>query len=152
MNTLNAADYVSRGWDYLGVDLKYKQVDPWFFDGDVNYYLRMRFFCDCQGFGFIDDKEDDIRIFGGTNQVEINDYDGLRFIVDNYANRWLRYGLNLRVGTADLDALRRLSYEFQLTWRIGNVPLKFFYFNGYGKDISTYHIKDEYIGLGFEFW
>ena len=152
LNTANAPDYVSRGWDYLGLDFKFKQVEPWFFDGDVNYYVRMRFFCDCQGFGFIDDREDDIRIFGGTEQASISDYDGLRLAVDNYANRWLHYGLSLRTGTSDSAALKRISYQFELTYRVLNLPLKVFYFKGYGKDISTYHLKDEYIGFGFEFW
>jgi len=152
MSTANASDFVSRGWDYLGIDFQFKRKAPWFFDGDVSYILRTRFFCDCQGFGFIDDREDDITIFGGTATADINDFDGLRLEVDNYANRWLQYGLNLRTGTADTEALKRLSYEFHLSWRISNVPLKIFYFKGYGKDISTYHIKDEYFGLGFEFW
>ena len=152
VNTVNAEDFVSRGWDYLGIDFNYKDRDAMFMDGDVSFYLRLRFFCDCQGFGFIDGKEDDIRIFGGTETAEISDYDGLRFIIDNYANHKLHYGLHLRSGTSDMDALKRLSYQFEVTYRISNVPIKLFYFKGYGKDISTYHIKDEYIGLGFGFW
>lgn len=152
MNTANAADFVSRGWDYLGVDFRFRSKSPWFFDGDVVYDLRTRLFCDCQGFGFIDDREDDITIFGGTQTARIEDFDGLRFTINNYANRWLHYGLQLRTGTADTDALENLSYMFQISWRIGNVPVRLFYFNGYGKDISTYHIKDEYAGFGFEFW
>lgn len=151
--TENAEDFVSRGWDYLGIDLKFKQLTPLFFDGDVTYYLRTRIFCNCQGFGLINDREDDIRIFGGTEQADINDYDGLRFIANNYANRWLHYGISLRTGTRDLDALKNVSVEMQLTYRIfDSLPLRIFYFKGYGKDISTYHIKDEYIGIGLEFW
>ncbi len=152
MNTANAQDFVSRGWDYAGLDFKFKSLDPWFTSGTVNYYLRLKFFCNCQGFGAIAGKEDDIRIFGGTRTAEISDYDGLRFTIDNFDwDRW-HYGLNLRTGTSSSDALKRLSVRIELSYRVSNVPIKLFYFNGYGKDISTYHIRDRYIGLGFEFW
>jgi outer membrane phospholipase A len=151
--TENAEDFVSRVWDYLAVNFKFKQHTPLFFDGDVTYYLRTRLFCDCQGFGLINGREDDIRIFGGTKQASITDFNGLNFIMNNYANKWLHYGINLRVGTADIDALKNLSVEIQFTYRLfGNLPLRVSYFNGYGKDISTYHIRDEYVGVGLEFW
>lgn len=152
VNTLHAEDYVSRGWDYLGLDMQFRQKDPWFMDGDVTYLLRMRAYCSCQGFGLIAGKEDDIRIFGGTEKAEINDFDGFRFGIDNYANKRLQYGLSLRTGTSSTEALKHISYQVEVAYRVSNVPIKLFYFNGYGKDISTYHIKDSYIGLGFEFW
>jgi len=151
--TENAADFVSRGWDYLGIDFKLKQLTPLFFDGDVTYYLRARIFCNCQGFGLINGREDDIRIFGGDEQADINDFDGLRFIANNYVNKWFHYGIHLRTGSSSVDALKNISAEIQLTYRIfGSLPLRISYFNGYGKDISTYHIKDEYVGIGLEFW
>lgn len=152
MNTPNASDYVSRGWDYLGMDMKFRSLDPWYTSGSVNYYVRLKLFCNCQGFGAISGKEDDITIFGGTRTAEISDYDGFRFIIDNYANDRWHYGINLRTGTSSSEAFRNISFRIEMTYRLSNVPIKLFYFNGYGKDISTYHIKDEYFGLGFEFW
>jgi len=151
-NTLNAEDFVSRGWDYLGLDFKYNQHKTWTFPDTINYYLRLRFFCDCQGFGLIDDREDDIRIFGGTEQAKISDYDGLRFIINNYSGENLFYSLNLKTGTSDIDALRKLTYTLEVTYKVLNIPFTLFYFKGYGKDISTYHIKDSYIGVGLRMW
>jgi hypothetical protein len=152
LNTANAQDFVSRGWDYLGLDLKFISLDPWYTSGSVNYFLRLKLFCNCQGFGSIGGKEDDIRIFGGTRTAEISDYDGLRFAIDNFAKEHWHYGLSFRSGTSSTDALKRISYQVEVTYRVSNLPVKLFYFNGYGKNISTYHIRDEYIGLGFEFW
>jgi outer membrane phospholipase A len=151
INTPNASDYVSRGWDYLGFDIKYTQNQPWSLNGAMNYYARMRIIIDCQAFCLIDDKEDDIRIFGGTEQADIRDYDGLRLIA-RYDKVPLSIGMTVRTGISDGDALGNASYQIDLIYRVLNIPVTLFYFNGYGKEISTYHIKEDYVGIGFQFW
>ncbi len=58
-----------------------------------------------------------------------------------------RLRVELKSGTSDLDALGHFG---------GKVSLGFFdcltvfYFNGYGKEPSSYHLRSEYVGIGLE--
>lgn len=151
-NTVNASDYVSRGWDYLSVDTMYRKNNFWFFDGYVNVYAQLRFICGCQGGGIIDGKEDDIRILGGAETADVRDFDGLRLNVENYANHELQYGVQLRTGFVNESAFDNWSYRLEISYRVKNIPFTLFYFNGYGENISTYHIKNDYIGFGIKMW
>ncbi len=145
---------VSRGWDYAQVRWTSNSLrfdDPltqdWF-----NYQVEMRFYCDCQGFGFISGREDDIWWEDG-NDVKISDFDGLRGSIDG--SFWNNNTFSL---DAKLDLVTGLEHSFgqYLSGRVtlgakwDNVSLTLFYFDGYGRDPSTYHIRTQYAGLGFE--
>lgn len=150
-NTAYASDYVSRGWDYLGVDLKFKNK---LFDSinDIHtYYLRLKYFCDCQALGAAD-REDDVSIFGITDNVKIEDYDGFRFLIRNEISKSFNYALSVRTGTRNADAFSNLSYQAELTFDVGGWPISLMYFDGYGKNISTYHMKSKYWGIGLKMW
>jgi len=163
-NTVNGSDYVSRGWDYLGVDFKWRGNSLLSDDGYMNIYTRLRFICHCQGFGSISGKEDDITILGGTEIADIRDYDGFRLVVNDHINSDLQYGLQFRSGILTEEALDNWSYRLELSFRlkgvpvlkhipiIDEIPFTLFYFNGYGENISTYHVKNEYIGFGIKIW
>ena len=157
-NTVNASDYVSRGWDYLGIDFKHRKKSIFSSDGHMDLYTRLRFICGCQGFGSISGREDDIRILGGTETADIRDFDGLRLILNDYVFSDFQYGLQLRTGITDETAFDNWSYRFEISFRLENapiisdIPFTLFYFNGYGENISTYHIKNDYIGFGIKIW
>ncbi len=150
--TSNASDFVSRGWDYLGVDIKYRQNDFLVKDSRANFYSRLRLFCDCQGFGSIGGKEDDIRIFGGSETASIRDFDGFRFIIDHHLSDDWMYAIQLRTGLSSEAALDNWSYNLELTYQWDDIPLTLYYFDGYGENISTYHIKSDYVGFGIKIW
>ncbi len=91
---------------------------------------------------------------------KIQDYDGLRFLgegfwplwpmADNYPNsRWLTR-LELKTGTSEPEALENMSTKFTLGWRWGSLIVAANYFNGFGKDLSSYHRRFEYWGIGLE--
>lgn len=146
----NASDFVSRGWDYFGLDLKHGYKD-------IDLYTRFRIFCGCQGFGAIGGREDDVTVFKGVDNEDIRDYDGLRLIFSHSLYNNFSYTLHARTGFQADAALDNWSYkaeiDFKLSWRwLEGVPLNLFYFSGYGQNISTYHIRDEYIGLGIKMW
>ncbi|MDH5712149.1 MAG: phospholipase A [Gammaproteobacteria bacterium] len=163
-NTVNASDYVSRGWDYLGVDFKWREGSLLSEQGYTNIYARFRFFCNCQGFGAIKGREDDTTILGDPVSADIRDYDGFRLVVDDYVTPDVQYGLQLRSGIGAEQAFDNWSYRVELTFRtrsipvlkhipfIEDIPFTLFYFNGYGENISTYHIKNDYIGFGIKIW
>ena len=58
--------------------------------------------------------------------------------------------LQLQGGTSDWDALGTISSRFSLGFALGDTRLLVFYHNGYGKDLSTYHIRTNYFGVGLE--
>lgn len=147
--TENAEDFVSRGWDYLGLDFKFSNNRENAFD----LYLRGRVFCDCQGFGLIEGKEDQIFWKTVTEQPDVRDFNGLSTIFNYAYADYIRVFSIFRFGTARLEALENISYKVGAT--LGSyfdIPLTVFYFKGYGKEIAFYHEKGEYWGLGLELW
>ena len=74
--TEHAEDYVSRGWDYIPLDLKFEPFS------NFTFYLKGRYFLEKQLGEY--DKEDEIfwePVVG--KQPEIEDYDGIRIIFSN---------------------------------------------------------------------
>jgi len=145
---------VSRGWDYASARLEqFGKEDFWY-----HLQLEYRWFCNCQG--IVGDREDDIWWEPGNND-EIEDFDGLRFmgetafsIPDNplipHRSKLLTR-MELKTGTSDWNALGHITYRPALVLQLNQLNLLAFYFNGYGKEPSTYHLDNEYFGLGFEF-
>ena len=152
---------VSRGWDYAS--LRYgasENGDVWSKNGGVTpvihekswyqYHIEYRWFCDCQA--IVGDKEDDIWWEPG-NRDEISDYDGLRFM----AERGFKVGslgllgrIEYKSGLYSWDAMSNISWKATLITQWDNFSLMGFYFNGYGKEPSTYQLETQYVGLGIE--
>ena len=156
--TVNAADYVSRGWDYLGIDIKHALNIDALAGERMAIYTRMRFHCGCQAAGFVSGREDNVTVFKGIDDEDIRDYDGLRLVFDHHLDRDKSYGIELRTGMTGADPLENWSFRVEATFRpgwpefISHVPINLFYFNGYGTNISTYHIRDDYVGIGIKMW
>ncbi|GAB5451298.1 MAG: hypothetical protein Hals2KO_16260 [Halioglobus sp.] len=142
---------VSRGWDYglirfSSTDLFNEDplAESWF-----RYQIETRFFCDCQGFGFIDGREDNIW-WDENDDSRITDYDGVRTMVQQsfpFDNFSLDARLELKTGLEHSFG-QYLSGRLSLGAKWENLHLTLFYFNGYGRDPSTYHLRSEYMGLG----
>ena len=105
----------------------------------------------------------DDRIFwqpGRSHQPKIQDYDGLRLMNEKFyslnplssflESTALITRLELRTGIRDDNALSNVSSEWTvgLMWR--KLMLTTFYFDGYGKELSTYHLRTRHWGLGVE--
>lgn len=148
-STPNASDYVSRGWDYLSLGWE-SEV----FGRNSGLYIdtELKIFCHCQAFGFIDEREDQIFWKDMEKQPHVNDYDGVNLKMYYTIKRDTRFSLGFRAGNRDSDALSNVSYRLDVVLPIFSLPVKFFYFNGYGVNISTYHEKASYYGVGFDFW
>ncbi|NCF17924.1 MAG: hypothetical protein GWP63_06750 [Haliea sp.] len=147
---------VSRGWDYAL--LRWQSNSQMFVDTLedtwLKYNVEMRYFCDCQGFGFQDGREDDIWWEPGNN-VQISDFDGLRGMVEGslWKNRRgnLAFDARLELKTGLYHSPGQyLSGKFSLGARFNNLRTTLFYFDGYGKDLSTYHLRSKYVGFGLE--
>ena len=147
---------VSRGWDYAM--LRWQSTSELFVDtledSWLKYNVEMRYFCDCQGFGFQDGREDDIWWEPGNN-VQITDFDGLRGMVEGSLWKSKRgraavdARLELKTGLYHSTG-QYLSGKFSLGARFNNLRTTLFYFDGYGKDLSTYHLRTKYVGFGLE--
>jgi hypothetical protein len=151
---------VSRGWDYAQIrwqSSSHRTIQD-YSNRWYRWHMDYRFFCNCQGFG-IDGKEDEIWWQTGDDS-EIHDYDGLRAMAEfNYIpftavdlelfSKKVLARVELKAGTRD-SFLENLGGKLSLGMQFGNTRFTAFYFNGYGREPSTYHLRTEYAGLGVE--
>lgn len=139
-----AKDRVSRGWDYLGLEY----MSP--FLGNLRQHLDFRIFCNCQGWG-AEKREDEIFWQTLTDEPKINDYDGVRWTI-NEINLPADFGtlrMELKTGNRNFSALGNISSKFVFSDFLG-FPLNIFYFTGYGREIGSYHERNQYLGVGIE--
>lgn len=151
----NAGDYVSRGWDYIQLELKFdlSAFDIAQFD-QLYLYCQGRYFLPKQMFR--QDKEDEI--FWDPipfEQPGIEDYDGLRIILSKIFMKHedrplseIKLSAIFRTGYHSFN----ISQRYEGTLRLYDLPLYIYYFEGYGTEIATYHQKGSSFGIGLEFW
>ncbi len=139
---------LSRGWEYT--ILRYQQSGgsewPWL------WHIDLRYFLDRQGAGTMD-REDKVFWEPIDEQPTIQDYDGLRIMCELplYRDR-LMARVNLKTGTSGWESLGNAGGRAALNFALRkNFWVTAFYFNGYGKEPSTYHLRTRYAGIGFEF-
>jgi hypothetical protein len=144
---------VSRGWEFWSLQFQ-KSKRSYMADFDPEWYqlqAELRLFSDGQLFG--DTREDAIWWEPGNN-AKIEDYDGLRILAERSfgAAEYPFLGrLEYKGGVSSLDALGNASWKLSLGIKALNTRFTAFYFNGYGRDPSTYHLRTEYLGIGLEF-
>lgn len=147
--TENAADYVSRGWDYLALGIESQLFGV---NSSLFVEAQLNIYCDCQAFGAMDSREDDIFWKDVDEQPNVNDYNGINFNVFYTIEKDTRFSVSLRAGNRDSDAVQNISYRVDAVLPVFSLPVKFFYFNGYGVNIATYHERGSYYGIGVDFW
>lgn len=154
---------VSRGWDYIlfryergSHEYPISSLNSWWdyqtssLISGWRYHFEVRsYFCECQNFGF-SNSEDEIW-WDPENNESISDYDGLRFMAETTLRPGTDFALELR---ADIKSGIHdpLNFGGKLTLGIvkRNFRLTAFYFNGFGKEPSTYHLRTQYFGIGLE--
>ncbi len=149
----NAADYVSRGWDYIPLTLNFavSQNRHGFF-GNLYAAFEGRYFLDHQLFRH--DREDEIFWEPVAEQPRIEDYDGIRtklstvLVLPYIKAREIKFCATLRSGSREFN----LSQRYEATFRLFDLPLYVYYFRGYGIELATYHEKGVTYGIGVEFW
>ena len=173
---LIASDYISRGWDYLGITSKYiYNLDHEKSQNKgqriIDVYASIRLYCGCQALGTIDIEETSswtqAEGFDAPGQ-RIKDYNTFSVIIShNFEKkdtttptneRWKtterflsnsRHSLNITAG----KTLKNISAQYQMTHKVlGQIPLTFFYFNGYAENITTYQKRTKYVAFGIELW
>ena len=147
-----ALSSVSRGWDFLQFRFErssHLELDD-YRQGWWRYHFELRgYFCDCQGLWFFD-REDEIWWELG-NKATIAEYDGMRFMAEKVFNPFQKQFLvrtEFKTGIRDFS---NFSGKLTLGYKLNNTRLTAFYFNGYGKEPSTYHLRAKYVGVGVEF-
>lgn len=158
-----ALSQVSRGWDYLS--LHFENASNKYIDGNDDpygkgwwrYQIELRQYCDCQGFGLHSGREDDIFWESVIDQPQIKDFDGFRLsgemsLSDKLfdTGKYVLARLDLKTGINGFDAVGNVSGRLSLGVAVENTRFTLFYHNGYGKDLSTYHIRTNYYGFGVE--
>jgi len=121
----------------------------------ANVYFR-HFINDGPLQGEIEDK-----IFWDTSiDTKISQFDGVRFILGKeYPFRKLNLfpttAIWAEYRTGIDDAFKYSSWTLNLRKEVKvlglKLPLYFRYFDGYGNEISSYHLRDEYLVFGLQF-
>jgi len=149
-----ALSQTSRSWDYISVAYEYKNYN---IHEDTSKSLKW-FSLRTELRGYLGDREEDIFWKPVAEQPQISDYDGLRLTAETkFDFPWFKdkeqlVRAELKTGISSLDALTNISAKVSYNIRISDGSwLSFSYFNGYGKDLSNYHERRKYFGVGFEF-
>ncbi|MBI3771974.1 MAG: phospholipase A [Gammaproteobacteria bacterium] len=149
LNTTNVQDYVSRGWDYLHLELSVTPEESWY------VYLQGHLYLNKQMFKLDREEKWPWEVPVGV-ALPIDEYDGLRLIVGQTLKRKHWYFDEIK-----LSAIYRTGYHdpghnstrrLEATFRIFDVPLYLYYFDGYGINIASYFMKSSSYGIGFELW
>lgn len=149
LNTTDAKDYVSRGWDYVYLELSAEPKKNWF------VYMQGRRFLDKQMFKLDREEKWPWEPPVGENRL-IQEYDGIRLIVNRMikGKYWtfdeMKFSAIYRTGYRDFG--HNSTRRFEATFRIFDIPLYIYYFDGYGINISSYYKKSSAYGFGFELW
>ena|GEM_PF-653661 len=103
---------------------------------------------------------------GPISRAKLTDYDGIRFLWEHYDDASILnlggklFGqssyafvkrVELKGGTLGVKNLRQISAKLSAGWKFKNLVLMGYYFNGYGKELSSYHYRSQHWGLGLEF-
>jgi EAL domain-containing protein (putative c-di-GMP-specific phosphodiesterase class I) len=79
----------------------------------------------------------------------ICDYDGIRWTLEalDYLGEFADLRVEFKAGNRDFSALGNISAKIVLSnfWK---TPLSLIYFNGYGREVSSYHERNSYVGIG----
>jgi len=151
---------LSRSSNY--VSLRYQRILQGRIDGEAGW-KQVQFELRPYYFGLDDEVfwED-----GSSSRSKLTDYDGIRFLWEHYdKNSIFNFGgrvfgqdssafvkrVELKSGTQGIKNLRQVSAKFSGGWKFNNLVLMGYYFNGYGKEISSYHYRSQHWGLGLEF-
>lgn len=146
-----ALTQVSRGWDYA--DIRYQisrrnstpELSNWWF-----FQVNLRLYCNCQAFGAID-REDDLFWLDKKQHVSISDFDGVRLTFEKGITPKTVGRIELKTGISEDGFFQHTGGKISLNMKMDRTWGTLFYFNGYGKEPSTYHLRTQYIGLGIEF-
>jgi outer membrane phospholipase A len=156
-------DYISRGWDYWSFEYKLEydsksDCGSKAFSCLYGHFYTRKFISDGPLQGAIDDE-----IFWPTTintDAQIENFDGLRLIFGkehtsepgNPPSRgyWITYRTGIRsagkFNTFTINLRQDVSF-----FGLFEMPLYIKYFNGYGRELTTYHEKDTELSIGLQF-
>ena len=143
-----ALSRVSRGWDYIMGRYRFGKDNP---ERPFRFlgHVELRHYFGFQAFGTIDSEE---LVFWEpvAEQPGIREFDGVRLMAEQHfpvLKHDASLRLELKTGIGGDQAFENWSSKASCTWGV----LHLFYFNGYGREPSTYHLRSSYVGLGVEF-
>lgn len=151
-NTEYAKDYISRGWDYLGVTGKWS----WKPEPEVlRFYLSRKWYCGCllqkhieQLYAFEEPREiRSIKQVSGWRAILTFDSNNEKALID-------RVALILDTGTRDpfKYVTGRIELGIPAVKNFTGIPLVFWARTGYLSDLAQYYAKVTSYGLAFELW
>jgi len=142
-----ANDYLSRGWDYLEVVWKkaeYSQLSG------LSSYVTLKYFLDN---GLMQGKPEEYNNFEnnpeGKARNQVNGIAGMLKYVKSTEQNWafkdLKLVLSYETGYKEMFRYNTLRYE--VGTKLSQLPLNFWYQNGYNSDLAMYYKKVQSYGI-----
>jgi hypothetical protein len=144
-----ANDYISRGWDYWGVEYNFTPIRD-----NLNIILGYRNFIGGLLQGDIEEDFDWEEKRKITSRKQINGLSATfkfqtnSFIDSSNAFGGLQIAINIDTGIHDFAKYN--TYRIETTTKIGHMPFMIWYQHGYGADFAQYYVNTNTIGLAFE--
>jgi len=152
----HANDYISRGWDYIGLTLKYqKEIEETDNLKEISFYFSYANYVGGLLQGDIEEYYDEwepVREITSRDQV-----DGLRFTTKIRGNKhsngeyFQGYKLAFIYETGTQSPFKYNTLKAEFTTQFLGMPLMIWVKTGYNSDLAQYYKKVTSFGIGFEF-
>ena len=142
----HANDFISRGWDYYGLTLKYKPAKDFDFYFSYAHYIG----------GLLQGEIEEYYSWEEQRDIEKrNEVDGLRFIAKwkretEYHDYFPVYKLAFLYTTGTDQPFKYSTYRVECTMNILDMPFMIWGQTGYNSDLAQYYKQVSSYGIGLE--
>lgn len=148
-----ANDYISRGWDYW--ELRWKSGTN--LSNHFTYYVNLKHYLND---GFLQGSSEEVNVWeAGFNEIQRRHVDGVT-LVAKYSKDYLNedgsrgfysgHKIALLFTTGYRDAFEHNTTRVEYTWKFFDVPLMFWWSNGYNSDLIDYNQRVTSYGFALE--
>jgi outer membrane phospholipase A len=147
-----ADDYISRGWDYLGITWeKTVTLVP---KKDIlgTSHFEFRYFLEN---GLMQGEQEEYNSWENDSEGKSRkSVDGIRFNITfkNPSDRWILNSrqVNLSLTTGYSNMFRYITYRGEVVLEFGNIPVMLWVADGYNSDLANYYNHVTSVGVGFK--
>ena len=141
----SATDYLSRGWDYLGIR---KSGPASFLGDDIDYIFQGRLFL--RNGPFQGEAEDYYDFETSARSFHRRDFDGILFGLRGQANN---AGFSVFYSTGYSSLFEHHTLRAEVRYRFQDLaPFIVWYQTGYNSDLAHYYQRTQTLGAGIELW
>ena len=149
-----ANDYISRGWDYVGITWKFTRKNPLAKNSLISTYVDLRYFLED---GLLQGTQEEYNSWENSPEGKRRkDVDGIRLklkyrtnFINNSVFKSNKVFFSLTTGYVKPFEYNTVRVEWAV--EIKNVPVMLWASTGYNSDLVDYYRKVSSVGIAFEF-